>query len=39
MEAYPGCAAYYDGTNLGQRVVVRGGFPDGNPVEITAALG
>ncbi|KAK3073826.1 hypothetical protein LTR53_004233 [Teratosphaeriaceae sp. CCFEE 6253] len=39
LRAYPGCAAYYDGTEPDQRVVVTAGFPNGSPVEISAALG
>ncbi|KAK3614304.1 hypothetical protein LTR22_027829, partial [Elasticomyces elasticus] len=39
LEAYPDCSTFYDGTNPDHRVVVKAGFPNGSPVEISAALG
>lgn len=39
LAAYPDCIAYYDGTNLQQRVVVAPNFDSENPIEIAAALG
>jgi hypothetical protein len=39
LSYYPDCITYYNGTNLGQRVVVTPNFDSKNPIEIAAALG
>lgn len=39
LAVYPECTAYYDGTNLEQRVVVTPDMDSGSPFEIAAALG
>ena len=39
LAMYPGCSAYYDGSNPDQRVVVSPDFESENPLEIAAALG
>jgi hypothetical protein len=39
LSYYPDCIAYYNGTHLGQRVVVTPNFNSENPIEIAAALG
>lgn len=36
---YPQCAAYFNGSNHDQHVVIRTGFQNGRPEEISAGLG
>ncbi|KAK6442732.1 hypothetical protein LTR95_001015 [Oleoguttula sp. CCFEE 5521] len=39
INLYPGCLPFFQGKNNALEVVVKAGFPNGNPVEIGAGLG